>query len=74
MFFFLISQWGIRVLMISQCYPVGFGYYCLQMRKMVSRFGVKYNPRWHPSVKEMHPIFGLRGVFDGSVRTVLTHM
>jgi hypothetical protein len=27
-----------------------------QMRKMVSIFGVKYNPRWYPSVKEMHPI------------------
>jgi hypothetical protein len=38
---------------------------------MVSRFGVKYTPR---RVKEMHPIFGLRGVFDGNVRTVLTHM
>jgi hypothetical protein len=26
------------------------------MRKMVSIFGVEYNPRWYPSVKEMHPI------------------
>ena len=25
LFFFMISQWGILVLMISQCYPVGFG-------------------------------------------------
>jgi hypothetical protein len=26
------------------------------MRKMISRIGVEYNPRWYPSVKEMHPI------------------
>ena len=65
-YFLNISQWGLWVLVISRCYPVGFGFilYSFRMRMtLLIRFWCAIQVGWRSCI-------GLRGVLNGySVRT-----